>query len=489
MFLLKGIGCYALSSHIQKDETPIAKHLKSIEIQHAESGMEGVDCIYVINLDSRPDKWNRVKKLFDERGLNVNRVSGVNGWQLSKETLQELCGSYPVRFANGHYGCMLSHLSVLKDAYARGFKQIWVAEDDVEFLEDVNQIPQLITKLDTIDPSWDIFYTDIKPRFIYNGEVIHVISTAYDPRPDEEVLEKEHYLVKTPVDENIMHIRQRTGTTSMVISRRGIKKILDYFTHVYIFTPLDIDIHFVPGIREYTPRRDLVSNWIESESDTISFIQSDNTFELALKAHEAKDFAKALTLFEKRAKEGGSDDEVFWSLYQKGVMEQLLDKDGETFCQSYYAAFNAYPLRAEPLYKLASYYRYNGNYLLGFILATKALKLEAPQTVLHRDQWIYEWGVKLEYTICAFHVDQHEKLKLVATELLADPNVPEYIKQIVEKNLSWVPEKEAPPQNVVVAQPVEQKNPDHGSFFSRLIQLFKEMSSPFTTPKKMGERL
>ena len=66
----------------------------------------------------------------------------------------------------------------------------------------------------------------------------------------------------------MMQIRGRFGTYSMLISKRGIKKILDYFTSRPIWTAIDIDMHYIPTIREYAPRRDIVSNLRISLSDT-----------------------------------------------------------------------------------------------------------------------------------------------------------------------------------------------------------------------------
>ena len=56
----------------------------------------------------------------------------------------------------------------------------------------------------------------------------------------------------------------------MLISRKGIKKILDYFTHVYLWAPIDVDMHYIPGIRQYSTRRNVVSLWNWALSDTIS---------------------------------------------------------------------------------------------------------------------------------------------------------------------------------------------------------------------------
>lgn len=270
LFLLFLNALFANSPHIYPNETPIVKYLKSLDIDDSlPTGIDLIDCIYVINLDERPDKWTRVKRLFDAKNLNVCRVRAVNGWKLKDAVISEMCGPYGKRVTKGHYGCMLSHLSILQDALTRGFEMIWICEDDIEFVNDIKALPRLLKTLSQIDPEWDIFYTDIRPRILQNGCIIHYRHPySSDMRPDQHIEMEQFTERNTFVDSEIMKISLRTGTTSMIISKKGIEKILNYFTHVYIWNPIDNELHFIPGIREYTPTRDIVSNLISSDSDT-----------------------------------------------------------------------------------------------------------------------------------------------------------------------------------------------------------------------------
>lgn len=259
-FLLLGASCQLFSSSLDAclypDETPVAKYLKPIEINEAPSGLESVDCIYIVNLDTRPEKWQRMKAIVEEQGLYVNRVSGIKGWEIPKEVQEELAGNYVRRLRSGQVGCLLSHLSVMKDAYERGFNRIWLLEDDVEFKEDIRQIPLLLAKLTEIDPEWDVFYTDIDSK-VSSGE--RAPSLTSDFRPDRQYHPLDYYTNRFLVERDIMKIGQRFGTYSMFISGKGLKKILDYFTHIYLWTSIDVDMHYVPDIREYSAVRDIVT--------------------------------------------------------------------------------------------------------------------------------------------------------------------------------------------------------------------------------------
>ncbi len=265
-FIVVNFFVFDLNSIIYSYTTPVAKYLKPIEITEMKSGIELIDCIYVLNLAERPQKWDRMKALLDQRGLHGNRVFGINGWNLADEIQEEVAGPYPVRLFKGHLGCLLSHVSIINDASKRNFEVIWVCEDDIEFVEDVRQIPALLTSLYDIDPDWDVFYTDLDSK---NNQGEYVVSASADFRPDQQYLPLGHYTERVPINNEIMKIGQRFGMYSVIISRKGIKKILDYFTHVYVWTHIDIDIHYVPNIREYSTTRDIISIWTQSTvSDT-----------------------------------------------------------------------------------------------------------------------------------------------------------------------------------------------------------------------------
>lgn len=249
-------------------ETAVVKYLKTIQVTELNSGMEGVDCIYVINLDARRDKWERLQPLFEKYHLKVNRVSAINGWELSKKDKKALAGPYRARLKGGQLGCLLSHVSILKDAYERGFNRIWVLEDDIDFLEELSQLASLLEKLSQADPDWDIFYTDPDCK---NEKGEYFRPSSVDPRPDQLLEPFDFYQQRITLDDKIMQIRSRFATHSMLISKKGIEKILRYFTHVYLYSPIDWDIHYIPGIRQYASIEDIVATWRNNPySDTIS---------------------------------------------------------------------------------------------------------------------------------------------------------------------------------------------------------------------------
>lgn len=233
--------------YIQKDLTPIVNHLKPISLTEAQSGLDQIDCIYLINLDHRPERWFRSKIFFRQWGCFINRVSAVNGWGIPQHQLDELRGPYDLKMNGGAVGCLLSHVSIYRDAYERGFSNIWICEDDIEFCGNIQEIPRIIKDLSKIDPDWDLLYTD---------NIIGGCGKQW-PRPGQPKYNRMKKGIK--VGENIARVHGRFQTHSMIFSKKGIEKVLNYFSHVYIWAPIDIDLHYVPGIREYSVRENIVS--------------------------------------------------------------------------------------------------------------------------------------------------------------------------------------------------------------------------------------
>jgi glycosyl transferase, family 25 len=79
-----------------------------------------------INLDRDLDSWRRLQTTLTRHDIRgVRRFSAVDGSQL------ELPATW--RHSAGAYGCLLSHLQVVRDAQKRGLPRLLILEDDVLF--------------------------------------------------------------------------------------------------------------------------------------------------------------------------------------------------------------------------------------------------------------------------------------------------------------------------------------------------------------------
>lgn len=303
--ILPFLFCFALLS-LYGDirwNPAIVKHLKSAPGKGEPRPLPGVDFIYMINLDERPEKFADAAGKLAPYGIVPYRFSAVNGWQLSLETIDEvglkylpsmtplMATTYPIEakgkcshefmaiygktyfchcMARGTVGIFLSHLSVLKDAWDSGYETIWVLEDDIEPLADPRLISDYIRKLDTVvgPEHWDVLFTDLNPRSAMGK---HVSATGMAKRPDmdcsPEARTQTKYTVNKQVSPDFRLISARFGAYSMIIRRSGIEKMLAFAMEHMIFLPYDMENYLPENMARYSLTIDLVTNKLHALSD------------------------------------------------------------------------------------------------------------------------------------------------------------------------------------------------------------------------------
>ena len=289
--------CAASSASQNHLETYFRKALNK-SLSHK---IDGVDFIYMINLDERPEKFARTVQKLECFGISPYRFSAVNGWKLSTEVInrvgvkfssefgqEKFLGSiyreiegkeyqgneilrpngetfFSLGMSRGAIGIVLSHLSVLQDAYDSGYQTIWVMEDDIEAIRDPNLISELIPKLDECDRDWDILFTDTDTKD-HNGN--HVPCRAVAARPNVPIESLFSFFERFyPVSADFTRIGMRYGAYSMIVRRSGMEKILKYFKTYGIFIPYDMDIWLNPHLKMYSVTSDIISHCAGSPTD------------------------------------------------------------------------------------------------------------------------------------------------------------------------------------------------------------------------------
>lgn len=112
------------------------------------------DKVYLINLDSRPDRLETVHTLLSKYNIKYTRISGV----YLKDKYTDSAG-YNNTSSLGHLGCILSHLKCLQDSLDNNLNRVLVLEDDITFIEDhINQINFETLYNGIQDINWDLFY-------------------------------------------------------------------------------------------------------------------------------------------------------------------------------------------------------------------------------------------------------------------------------------------------------------------------------------------
>lgn len=166
-----------------------------------------------------------------------------------------------------------------------------------------------------------------------------------------------------------------------------------------------------------------------------------NTFYLAQSYRDAAKPELAIKSYQDRVNLGGWDQEVFWSIFQIAKLKEEQNYPKEEVIQSYVQAFEYRPTRAEPLYHLAQYYRFQKDYLLSYLTAKYGLTLPLSNDILFVESWIYEYGLLLELSISAYWIGQYQESFDACIELLAKKELPQNVKKCVESNLRFSIEK------------------------------------------------
>lgn len=297
--LIKNVGLFFLSMAICS-AAELEEFLKKAEGKSDRHKMRNIDFIYMINLDQRPEKFEQSCKELYSYGIEPYRFSAVNGWELSFEAINavgvkftkqmrhDLWGtSYlpedhfmPRHEVMSHYGqtyfghcqsrgaigIVLSHLSVLQDAYDAGYETIWVMEDDIQVIQNPQVLPDLVDKLDSLvgHDGWDILFTDQDTKNQQGG---YVSCYAYCPRPNFSPVNPKGCLLRRRIHKDFQQIGARYGAYSMIVRRSGMEKLLSFLKQYKIFIPYDMEYTLPPGIRLFTVLHDVVSTLPKALSD------------------------------------------------------------------------------------------------------------------------------------------------------------------------------------------------------------------------------
>ena len=127
-----------------------------------------------LNLDSRPDRWQRMQQRFADRGMNrVVRFSALEGLEL------EIPPDWP--YLPGAYGCLRSHLAIVQEARRKRLPSVLIFEDDCDFSPDFREKFNSVSE--ELPGDWDMLLfgaihgqpiSQITPNII---KVTHSLST------------------------------------------------------------------------------------------------------------------------------------------------------------------------------------------------------------------------------------------------------------------------------------------------------------------------
>lgn len=261
---------------------------------------------------------------------------------------------------------------------------------------------------------------------------------VYEPDFKLPVLDKDYYYV-TISHSGSRYSRILLANNHLDWKWKGIlhEVLCPLSTYTYATLEKVTNIYTSDGVRSRDPQKyqkdaQILEAALKEDPNNVRYI-----FYLAQSYYNACNYEEALKYYEKRVEMGGWDQEVFYAMYQVGVMKELLKKPLSEVVKSYLKAFQYRPTRIEPLQQIARLYRLNGEYQLGYQTAKLAQALPVSQDVLFVHNWMYEYGISIELSICAYWIGKYEECQQICLELLKNKNLPEDIRTYAQNNLNF----------------------------------------------------
>lgn len=140
-----------------------------------------------------------------------------------------------------------------------------------------------------------------------------------------------------------------------------------------------------------------------------------------------------IDLYRRRAAMGGWPEEVFYSLYQVGVLTDRAGRRDQAMI-ALFDAWNYRPQRIEPLYELARMFREGRVYHAAHLVSQRGIETPVPEDTLFLHRWMYEWGLLFEYSIAAYWVGQPSVALEACNRLLEMPQLPDSYREHTKAN-------------------------------------------------------
>ena len=161
-------------------------------------------------------------------------------------------------------------------------------------------------------------------------------------------------------------------------------------------------------------------------------------FYLAQSYRDAQDYDNALKYYRQRLSMGGWQDEHYISLFQIGVVKRMRGDPWPECLDALLTAQAFNPGRIEPLFEIGMYYSGKRQWVLAWMfleLAANAPRADPRQLFIESD--LYDWRARLEAAVAAYWVGNYAEATRINEDLLASGLLPDNMRSLVEKNLSY----------------------------------------------------
>lgn len=258
----------------------------------------------------------------------------------------------------------------------------------------------------------------------------------------ELVVEKESF--RSDIDRPAHHVRQVAGISydNVRILNRDLDARYVGRTHEYIDTrgaiPSRLEGIWFLDHAEGSSRGDKFERDVRLLKKSIEENPRDARamFYLAQTYKDMGECHRAIEWYERRVKQGGFEEEVWYSLLMIARLHQKLGQD-ERFVAKSLEAFQRRPSRAEPLHDLANHYRHKGANELAAMFAEAGLDLPKSRDQLFIEDYIHDYGFRQEMAIAGYYSassDRKARARDACMGLAIDRSAPDDVRNLARRN-------------------------------------------------------
>ena len=144
-------------------------------------------------------------------------------------------------------------------------------------------------------------------------------------------------------------------------------------------------------------------------------------FYLAQSYGAARELESALKYFQRYTEIGTWPEEIWVAKLEIASLKEQLQREWPEVLAAYLDAYQYRPTRAEPLYKIAVHYRWQGAFHLAHLFLQQAAALPYPhEDYLFLEERLYRYVIKMALATCCYHIGQYEAGRRYCDELLQD---------------------------------------------------------------------
>lgn len=134
-------------------------------------------------------------------------------------------------------------------------------------------------------------------------------------------------------------------------------------------------------------------------------------FYLAQSYRDAGHLERALEEYKKRAALEGWEEERFVAQLEAGRISIKLERPENVVLAELLSAYGLRPVRAEPLYELARYFRLKKMYAMASLFAKAGVNTRRPSDRLFVTESVYSWRLLDEYGVAAYWIGDYAGCK------------------------------------------------------------------------------